>query len=319
MPQAPDRPIKFKPHLMPMPWGGRRLADWLPGPFPEGKIGEAWLLSDHPLHRSVAADGPWQGQTLDQLWAHHGQAMLGSRSRWPLLIKLLDARENLSIQVHPDDERAKRWAPQEGGKSEAWYVLESQPEGRIYLDVKRGIDPATLLRELTQGTLPLCMEVYHPHPGECFNVPAGTLHALGAGVVVLEVQQTSNATFRLYDWGRVDAKGQPRALHLEAGLASLQPHLPGAGRQAPKRISPERELLVDTPFFRMERWAEGKHDWQGPSCLFHLEGPPLDLAETTCSRHELLFLPAAAKPMLLELAPGQRLLHISWPVDVPNV
>ncbi len=314
MPFAFSRPMQFIPHPMKMPWGGRQLAQYVSCSLPDGPVGEVWLISDHPKHRSIVQTGPAAGMTLHELMTHHAIDMLGVEcSRWPLLIKLLDARANLSIQVHPDDEHAKRWAPNEGGKSEAWYVLESSPQGCIYLDTKRGIDHNHLQKELAQGTLPLCLQQYHPQPGECYNVPAGTIHALGAGVVVLEVQQSSNATFRLYDWGRVDEQGHPRPLHLQAALACLRFNPLGAGLGAPQRLSAGCEGLVATPYFSIQRWSAGSHQWSGPSFIFSLSGPPLTVHEVMITNYAITFLPAAAAPIELNLTASQQLLHIGLP------
>jgi mannose-6-phosphate isomerase len=237
-----------------MPWGGRRLAAWLDVPFPEQPVGEGWLLTDHELHTSHVAAGPLAGTALRHLVTDRAIDLLGKRAaRFPLLVKLLDARENLSVQVHPDDAAAERWAPQEGGKTEAWLVLEADPDAAIYLGLKPGFDRLTLARELAAGAPHLCLQRYTPKPGDCYFVPAGTIHALGGGLVVLEVQQTSDATFRLFDWGRVDAHGKPRALHLEAGLACLQESPPGAGLQTPRPDADGTERLLDCPFFRWNR------------------------------------------------------------------
>jgi mannose-6-phosphate isomerase len=238
-----------------MPWGGRQLADWVPGPFPEqSPIGEVWLLSDHALHASRVAEGPLRGATLRELMSGRGGEVLTSASpRFPLLLKLLDARENLSIQVHPDDAAAAKLAASEGGKTEAWLVLDADAGSAIHLGLKPGIDRATVLRELSRGTLPLCLQRHDPKPGDCYFVPAGAVHALGGGVVVLEVQQTSDATFRLHDWGRVDAEGKPRALHIEAGLACLKESPAGVGLQSPVRIDRTTERLATCEYFHLHR------------------------------------------------------------------
>lgn len=293
----PLYPLRFAPFLRPMPWGGQRLRKWLDVPWADdAKIGEAWLLSDHPLHQSVVTNGPLAGTTLTQLLAERGPELLGSSaSRFPLLIKLLDAQENLSIQVHPDDGLAKTWAPKEGGKSEAWLVVESSPEAAIYLGLKPGIDRTALIRELGNGTLPLCMKRYEPKPGHCFNVPAGSIHALGGGTVVLEVQQTSDATFRLFDWNRVDATGKPRTLHLEAGLACIREAPHGIGLQPPQTTTDGASILVNSPFFQMKLHSRPA-DLQGPCMIFCLGASAnLTIAQDQYALHrgELWLLPAA--------------------------
>jgi mannose-6-phosphate isomerase len=237
-----------------MPWGGQRLRHWISTPFPADGIGEAWLLSDHPLHHSRVADGPHANATLRQLMEQRGTAILGRPAeRFPLLIKLLDARENLSVQVHPDDAAAATWAPGEGGKTEAWLVLEADPGACLYIGLKPGVDRALFAAELARGTAPLCLRRYEPKPGQCYFVPAGVVHAVSGGVVLLEVQQTSDATFRLFDWGRVDAAGKPRPLHVDAGLACLKAAPPGAGLWPAQPGKEPFEELVQCSFFTMAR------------------------------------------------------------------
>lgn len=280
-----------------MPWGGTRLRNWLQSTIwpTEEKVGEAWLLSDHALHQSMVLNGPLAGMTLGELMATRGQDLLGfSTPRFPLLIKLLDAAENLSVQVHPDNEQARQWAPKEGGKSEAWYVLESSPDAAIYLGLKTGLNRATFLRELGNGTLQLCLNHYVPRPGDCFNVPAGSVHALGGGTVVLEVQQTSDATFRLFDWNRVDASGQPRPLHLEAGLACIKENLPGIGKQQPRTGPSGEVVLVETPYFHLTRLTQPSK-LTGPSVIVNLGefvALQTDSMMIPLKKGELCFIPA---------------------------
>jgi mannose-6-phosphate isomerase len=273
MVKVPLYPLRFAPFLRPMPWGGQRLKKWLTVDWPsDAKVGEAWLLSDHALHQSVVTNGPLAGRTLSQLLAERGTELLGfAANRFPLLIKLLDAEENLSIQVHPDDELARRWAPTEGGKSESWLVLESTPNAAIYLGLQPDLNRAKLQQALEAGTLPQCVKRYDPKPGECYNVPAGSIHALGGGTVVLEVQQTSDATFRLYDWGRVDATGKPRSLHWEAGIACLKEFPPELGPQQIQRGEDSKEILVDTTFFRIQK-RKRPAAVTGPSMLISFDG-----------------------------------------------
>jgi mannose-6-phosphate isomerase len=252
-----NAPIGFLPWLRPMPWGGNTLSSLLQLPDRSEPIGEAWLLADHPLHHSIVADAPLKGKTIKDLIHQDSEALLGcAMKRFPLLIKILDARENLSVQVHPDDEAARQWAPQEGGKTEAWTVLASDPNGVIYLGLKRGIDKTALQRELVTGNLVSCLQRHEPKAGETYFVPAGTVHALGGGVMVLEVQQTSDATFRLYDWERVGPNGKQRALHLDAGFASIKEHAPDAGLQRPAENAEGRQRLIQSPYFSTHRCRE---------------------------------------------------------------
>ncbi len=280
MSKVPWYPLEFEPYFRPMPWGGHRLADWIDeAVLPADPVGEAWLLSDHPLHASRVANGPLRGMSLRDLLAASGPETLGSSaSRFPLLIKLLDARQNLSVQVHPDDEAARLHAPQEGGKTEAWLVLEADLDSVIYLGLKENVRRDDLARAMEEGTLPKHLRAYRPRPGECYFVPAGAVHALGGGLVVLEVQQTSDATFRMYDWGRLDVHGRPRPLHPQAALAVLKERFHKIGKQEPVRCAslPDGLLRVECPYFAVVEFKPkepGRTTFiPAPAILILLEG-----------------------------------------------
>jgi mannose-6-phosphate isomerase len=301
-----------------MPWGGARLARWLGLPESSQPIGEAWLASDHHLHASRITNVPDQTITLRYLMTHWPDVIAGySAHRFPLLIKIIEARQNLSIQVHPDDHAAKQWAPQEGGKTEAWLVLETAPEGKIYLGLRPGVTRDVLAQHLPSGTIPELLNIYTPVPGECYYVPAGTVHALGAGVCVLEVQQTSDATFRLYDWGRLDAQGKPRPLHIEAALAVLHEHSADAGPQTPVLIDPNCEQLVSCPYFTIYRLnISEQQTLYGPSILVPLTSHAVvttnSLAVPVPFGHAVL-IPAILRDVYVRCsAPGQ-MIWITWP------
>jgi mannose-6-phosphate isomerase len=311
---GPLYPLLFEPFLRPMPWGGRRLAGWVDVPFPATeRIGEAWLVSDHKLHASRIVNGPLAGQTLHDLMAERSRDLLGYQAeRFPLLTKLLDAEENLSVQVHPDDAAARRWAPGEGGKTEAWVVLAAEPDAALFIGLKRGVDEKTVVRELATGNLPLCLQRFHPKSGECYYVPAGTIHALGGGLVVLEIQQTSDATFRLYDWGRLDAAGKPRPLHLEAGMASWKNN--AAGGLVAKG---EEGVLVDCYYFtlRTARLDRPKR-LSGPNIVFVVEGNGQLDGVGEVRRGTCVFMPAHCDPA--ELRPQSPMTLVEATIPPPR-
>jgi len=256
----PLPPLRFAPIFQPRIWGGRRFAQLFDWALPEGPIGEAWLLSDRDDHASRVADGPFAGQTLRQLLATHRQDIFGRHAhleRFPLLLKFLDACDDLSIQVHPSDQHTDFLPPGERGKTEAWLVLDAAPGSKVYAGVQPGTTDGQLRGAIDAGTLAAALGQFQPRPGDGVFLPAGTLHALGAGVAVFEVQQNSDVTFRLHDWDRVDAQtGQPRALHVEQSLACtdfargpLTPVTPVKSSAA----GVERELLFQCEFFRTWR------------------------------------------------------------------
>jgi mannose-6-phosphate isomerase len=223
---VPLYPLRFEPIFKPAIWGGRRLADMFPGAPAEGPIGEAWILSDHGDDVSVVADGPLKGTTLRELMRDRREELLGPslvhHEAFPLLLKVIDARENLSVQVHPDDSLAKSLAGVPRGKTEAWVVLHAEPGSRIYAGLKEGVDRPRLERAIADGTVADCLHSFEPTVGDCVYLPAGTVHALGGGITIFEVQQTSDTTYRLFDWNRVDAKtGKARDLHIGQALECI--------------------------------------------------------------------------------------------------
>jgi mannose-6-phosphate isomerase len=236
--EAPLYPLRFEPLFQYRLWGGRRLADWTGGPLPgDGPIGEAWLLSDRADHPSLVADGPLEGRTLAQLIAHSPAGMLGKLAgrfqRFPLLLKFLDVQQMLSVQVHPRDDQTALIPPGDTGKTEAWVVLEASARARIYAGLKPGTTEHDL-RALTASTADQHLASFAPHRGQAVLIEAGTVHSVGDGLVVFEVQENSDATFRLYDWDHVDGStGKTRPLQIEQALACVdftrgpvQPALP---------------------------------------------------------------------------------------------
>jgi mannose-6-phosphate isomerase len=227
MNHMPLYPLRFQPIYQYRLWGGRRLADVLTAPLPsDGPIGEAWVLSDRDDHQSHVANGPLQGQTICQLLTQFPQQLLGTLAgrfrRFPLLLKFLDARDMLSVQVHPSDRQRNYLPAGETGKTEAWVVLEAGSESRIYAGLNPATTAANLRRAIANGAVADHLACFTPKPGDGVFLPAGTVHALGGDVVVFEVQQNSDVTFRLYDWDHVDSKtGQPRALQVDQAIACI--------------------------------------------------------------------------------------------------
>ncbi|MEP7244467.1 MAG: type I phosphomannose isomerase catalytic subunit [Gammaproteobacteria bacterium] len=221
----PLYPLRFEPIYQYRPWGGRRLASLLSAPMPEGPVGEAWVLSDRDEHPSVIASGPLKGRTIAQLLEAFPQQMLGKLagrfSRFPLLLKFLDVRERLSVQVHPSDHQTKYLPAGERGKTEAWVVLEAGPQSRVYAGLRPATTAEELRRAVAGGTVADLLASFTPQTDDGVFVRAGTVHSL-SDVVVFEVQENSDVTFRLYDWDRIDAKtGRGRALQVDQAMACM--------------------------------------------------------------------------------------------------
>jgi mannose-6-phosphate isomerase len=184
--------------------------------------GESWEISDHGAHHSEVMVGESAGRTLHELLQRESVALLGRQeATFPWLVKYLDACDWLSVQVHPNEHTVGRLWPGEGSKTEAWFVLSAQPGSRIYAGLLDGVDEPALRKALVAGRVAECLHAFAPRAGDCLFLPAGTVHAVGGGVLIAEVQQTSDATFRLFDWNRRDHQGRARPLHIEEALACI--------------------------------------------------------------------------------------------------
>ena len=208
--------------------------------------------------QSRVAAGPLAGTTLGELRAHCGQELFGRhhpQSRFPLLFKFLDCAKTLSVQVHPDDAQAARLSPPDLGKTEAWVVLAAEPNSVIYAGLKRGFDRHALEREVQRGTCELCLHRLEPKPGDCLFLPAGAVHASGAGLVIAEIQQASDATYRLFDWNRLGSDGKPRPLHMNQALEAIDYELGPVHVQTVQTTdSPQVNRLVECNKFVLDRW-----------------------------------------------------------------
>ena len=219
-------PLVFEPILKRIRWGGRRLGELLGKNIgPESDYAESWELADHGVDQSSVARGPSAGKTLRQILKQSGPAVLGRHAglcQFPLLIKYLDANDWLSLQVHPNDEQATLHdATEKKGKTEAWIILDAEPDSQICAGLKSGVQREDLSHHLRNGTIEECLHIYHVRSGDCIFVPAGTVHAIGAGIVLAEIQQQSDLTFRLHDWGRLGTDGNPREIHVKESLACI--------------------------------------------------------------------------------------------------
>jgi mannose-6-phosphate isomerase len=238
------------------------LSNLLSTPLPgDGPIGEAWLLSDRDDHQSQIANGPLKGHTISELMEKVSVQLMGRSAsrfrRFPLLLKFLDAHAMLSVQVHPSDAHPELIPAGDTAKTEAWVVIEAGNGSRIYAGLKPGTTAGDLRHSLATGTIAEHLVSIVPKPGDSVFIPAGTVHTLGDDVVVFEVQQNSDVTFRLYDWGHVDAKtGQPRPLQVDQALASIDFADNNGGLVTPVVVSNtpvERERLFDCEHFLLWR------------------------------------------------------------------
>lgn len=251
-------PFRFQPLFRRYLWGGRRLHSVLNKSIgPGDDFAESWEIVDHGSDQSVVTNGPRAGQTLHELVETLGPRLLGDfwerrirgedipptlRGRFPLLLKFLDARLPLSVQVHPDDRKAAQLEPPDLGKTEAWYVMATGPHSRIYAGLKHGVDRQQMANAINSGATETTLHSFVPQAGDCVFVPAGTVHAIGSALLICEIQQASDTTFRVHDWNRVDATGKSRTLHVAQALDAIDF---GRGPVEPKRVSDP--LAVEEP------------------------------------------------------------------------
>lgn len=213
-------PLTFAPIYKEKIWGGRKLAQLFDRDLPEGQIGESWDVAAHPNGMSVVDQGELKGRTLQELVEMYGSELGVVGKKFPLLLKFIAAADDLSVQVHPDDAYAAAHEGDELGKTEMWYIVHSEPGGRIIWGVKEGVTRDQFAQALQAGGQAVldCLNQVEVKPGDIFPISAGLIHALGKGVVVAEIQQNSDTTYRVYDWDRVDETGKGRELHIDKAL-----------------------------------------------------------------------------------------------------
>jgi mannose-6-phosphate isomerase len=314
----PLYPLTFRPVLKRYLWGGQRLGTVLGKPIgDEADYAESWEIADHEHGQSVVAAGPLAGITLHELVLTRGEELLGRhapQSRFPLLFKYLDCQRDLSVQVHPSDAEAARLTPPDLGKTEAWLILDARPGSRVYAGLRPGCDRASLAAAIASGQTAECLHSFEARAGQCVFVPAGTVHALGGGLLVAEIQQASDTTYRLYDWDRVGPDGQPRKLHIDEALNVVDYMAigvePRSGQPAER---PHIERLVACDKFVLDRWRLLGPERLGGDQRFHivsvLEGEiALDAAQLpyggppVLRRGQTMLLPASHPAVVLQPA-----------------
>ncbi len=252
--------VRLKPFIASYIWGGRRLCP-VYGLDGDTVAAEAWVFSAHTDGQSIVASGECAGMPLRDYIAVCGDGAFGAGARLepgfgaPVLCKFIDAARSLSIQVHPDDEFARKHESSPG-KSEMWYILDAEPDAFIYYGLNRDVTREELARAMADGSITELLNKVYVRRGDSFFIPAGTIHAIGAGILICEIQQSSNITYRMYDFGRLGADGKPRALHIEKAAAcarlSASTTSPSA---APIPCSGARaELLAECEYFRAVKY-----------------------------------------------------------------
>jgi mannose-6-phosphate isomerase len=335
-------PLKFQPRFLEKMWGGRKLQSLLNKKLPADKpIGESWEIYDFPPGvidkssnwvSSTVANGPLAGRTLHEIIQDFGAALhgdvplVGPHGQFPILIKFLDARENLSVQVHPDAAYAAA-NPGAHLKTEAWYVIDAEPGSIIYKGLKRGVDRSALRHAIATDAVEEALQKIPAKAGHHVYLPSGTVHALGAGIVLAEIQTPSDTTFRLFDFNRIDPlTGQPRKLHINEALGAINFEEP---REAPQRRDHVAGLfttvtrLVSCPYFKLEkvRFTEGVEEpipYDEPVIWMMLEGQARVTVDrikepVMLSKGETILLPAQMQNPIIKTETDCIWLEVTFP------
>jgi len=262
----PLYPIRFREIYKEKIWGGPELSRVLGKKGAGRRVGESWEISHRDKDLSICANGPFKGWSFERLLARFRREILGEEhgmrfQRYPLLVKFIAAHDRLSLQVHPSDEYAQRYEPEGVGKMEAWYVLHAPPRARVIRGVLPGTTVAEFRQHLREGTIEQCLNVMEVEKGDVIFIPPGTLHSAFGGVVLLEVQQNSDVTYRLSDWGRVDDRGRRRPLDVEKAMNVTDFYSMGVSKYKPSRMAGypyRRKLLIKCEKFTLEAIELGR-------------------------------------------------------------
>ncbi len=295
-------------------WGGRKLAELFGKKLPANKrIGESWEIVDRPETQSVVARGPLKGKTLHELWKEGRLLIFGevpNAPRFPLLIKLLDAHEKLSLQVHPPEQVARKLGGEP--KTEFWYVAAADPSAELLLGFCKPSTRVQFENALREGTAADYVHKIRVKPGDAAFLPAGRLHAVSAGNLLIEVQQNSDTTYRVFDWNRRDDSGQPRQLHVKQAMASID-----FKDVTPKLVRPKGETLVRHELFEVQKWnldSPREATPRGQFAVVCCVTGKLRCADVDLAPGEFFLVPARLQDRQLQpRRKGTRLLRITIP------
>ena len=306
-----QKPLKFQPIFKEKPWGGQKLKDFLNKNIPSYKTGESWEISAVPHNFSTVKEGYFKGQKLPDLLEKYPTEILGQKiyqkfgTNFPLLIKYIDAADDLSIQVHPDDEMAQK-RHHSFGKNELWHIIQADEGASLYIGFKTGIKQTDYLKHLKNGSLAEIINKIPVKAGDIFYIPAGTLHAIGKGILLAEIQQTSDLTYRIFDWNRMGLEGKPRPLHTDLALQALN-----FEAKPDKRTSNH----IETPYFKIDKlqldadYQENISTLDSFVILMNLEGH-FKINKTDFTKGETLFLSGLTPTLNIETKEKGQILKI---------
>ncbi len=294
--------ITFKPLYMERVWGGRELERVYHRqlPDPAAPFGESWEIVDREGEQSVVDEGPLAGTTLHDLWTQQRESVFGTgfadHPRFPILIKVLDARDDLSIQVHPPVHLASDLGGEP--KTEMWFIADCDPGAKLYVGLKHGVTREAFEQSITDGTVEQCVHAVSPQPGDSIFIASGRLHAIGAGFLIHEIQQNSDTTYRVFDWNRLGLDGKPRQLHVSQSLASID-----FDDFEPAMDTPDGDTLATCPYFQTDRKSltAGETitnpDPERFSILSVVEGALESISGRRFTKGQFMLLPRGAAPL----------------------
>ena len=317
-------PLVFKPVFQERIWGGRNIEHLygkeLPAKVP---IGESWEICDRADVQSEIINGPLRGKTLHWLMQHHRAELMGKAAalndRFPLLIKILDAEEKLSLQVHPPASKAAALGGEP--KTEMWYIAQARKDAELYVGLRKTVSRAAFESGISDGTVAKCFHRIKVHKGDAMFLPSGRVHAIGAGLVIFEIQQNSDTTYRVFDWNRVDAHGKPRQLHVKESLECIdfEDFEPAIVRADAPDANLHIQTLVENPLFDVEVVTivpPGRIDYslvvphviasvEGSVLIHHPEYP------VTLKAGQFCLVPASLKDVSIEASDAAKVLVAS--------
>lgn len=317
-------PLRFKPVYKEIIWGGDNIRKKFTRVTPFQKVAESWELCCRPDGMGVVENGTLSGKTFAQMIEENGEKVLGTASvkkygnSFPLLIKIIDANDKLSVQVHPDDEYAQNYG-ENNGKNELWYVIDAKPDAKLVYGLKDGVTKESFAKAVRENKIGETLRKVPVKAGDYFYIPAGTVHAILDGILIAEVQQNSNTTYRIYDWGRVGKDGKPRELHIDKAfdVVAFGKELPECNGKVTNAGGYSEKTMLRSPFFNIDEIVlngqfEGKAAGNTFYVLMNLGGAvklTYDIGEISLASGDTVLLPACLGEYKIE---GQSKLLLSW-------
>jgi mannose-6-phosphate isomerase len=309
-----NQPIQFDPIFQERIWGGRKLADLYGKKLPPSvTIGESWEIVDRPEAQSIVRNGPLRGKTLHELWMQDWQSIFGNvpdATHFPLLVKILDAREKLSLQVHPPEKVAAKLGGEP--KTEFWYVAAADPGAELFVGLRDPITRAQFEEALCSGTVAQYVHRIPVKAGDAMFLPAGRLHAVGEGNVLIEIQQNSDTSYRVFDWNRVDNQDRPRQLHVDQALECID-----FNDVQPQLVQSESDVLLQYDLFEIQKWdldSPREIATRGQFAIVYCLTGKLRCADVELEAGEFFLIPAQLQErQLYPRTEGTSLLHVTIP------